>query len=672
MNPKYAPLFEPMTIRGKTFKNRILGGQLGNNVDNTPDGMVQANIDYYGALARGGAARIAGGGDISVNKNAGFAGGMGRVQFAVDPPAMGLSTSMRCYADTIHRYNCLAFVQFTCGEIQIPDPNSPPGANMFGPKNTKGVSYAKHPNGTETFELTREELEGIANDYAMCAGRAKAYGLDGCMLHAGHGNNLLDQFRAGDKNHRTDEFGGSMENKARFPLMVLKAIRKAVGEDFIIEYRTSVVEQAPGGITLDETIEFFKILEREHAVDLFHITSGRHTDPWSNAFCITPATSPEAPNREYCRKIKEAGIKTPLVIINSCANPDTAADIIRSGDADFICMSRQINLADPYYPRKLHEGNEHLIDNCIRCHGCYDVIGPCSVNPLASYKTYEGRYPLEKAPVSRKVMVIGGGIAGLKAAYTAAERGHTVTLVEKNDHLGGQLSFADKDTIKKDIKRYKDNMIRRVTEHPGITVRLNTLATPAFVESEAPYAIIVAVGAETKRPDIPGADKPHVLTILEAYEKQETLHGKVLIVGTGMTGCESALHFNNLGLQVTLSGRRDKILFHETVFNMPPTSVYSPGPTFLDWYQQRGIELCNNSDVIEIRDSEVLLRDTQTGETRTVPADYVILAGGTKSRSAEAYQFQNSAPFFQMVGDCVKPKKIREAVSGGYWAAMEI
>ena len=387
MNPKYAPLFEPMTIRGKTFKNRILGGQLGNNEDNTPEGMVRANIDYYGALARGGAARIAGGGDISVHKDAGFAGGMGRVNFLAPPPAMGLSSSMRTYADTLHRYNCLAFVQFTCGELRVNEPGGPPaGPFGFGMK-SRGVSNIKHPDGKETIELTREELEEIADGYAFCAGRAKSYGLDGCMLHAGHGNNLLDQFRASDKNIRTDEFGGSMENRARFALMVLKRIREAVGEDFIIEYRTSVVEQAPGGITLDETIEFFKILEREHAVDLFHITSGRHTDPWSNAFCITPATSPEAPNREYCRKIKEAGIKTPLVIINSCANPDTAADIIASGDADFICMSRQINLADPYYPRKLHEGNEHLIDNCIRCHGCYDVIGPCSVNPLASYKT---------------------------------------------------------------------------------------------------------------------------------------------------------------------------------------------------------------------------------------------------------------------------------------------
>lgn len=213
-------------------------------------------------------------------------------------------------------------------------------------------------------------------------------------------------------------------------------------------------------------------------------------------------------------------------------------------------------------------------------------------------------------------------------------------------------------------------MIKRVTEHPNITVKLCTEATPALIEAEAPYAVIAATGAEIKRPDIPGSEKAQVLTVLEAYERQESLHGKILLVGSGMTGCESALHFNNLGLQVAIVGRRDRILFHEHRLNEMPTALYNPAPTFLEWFGQRGLP-CTERDCVR-RDKEVVLRDIQTGEVTTVPADYVILAGGVTARSAEAYQFRNTAPFFAMAGDCVRPKKIREAVSSAYWAAMEI
>jgi 2,4-dienoyl-CoA reductase-like NADH-dependent reductase (Old Yellow Enzyme family) len=646
---------------GKTiFKNRILAGPLGTNAGNPGAEITQENIDYYGAIARGGAARVVGGGDAVVNVNGGYMGGMGRVKFFM-PMTGDFMSSIRTYVNTIHRYNALAFVQF-CYEGG-PDGNSfITGIKGFGP------SAMTFPNGNEIIEMTHQDMENLANDFASCAAKAKELGLDGCLIHAGHGK-ILDQFRAGDFNHRTDEYGGSIENRARFPLMVLKKVREAVGPDFILEYRTSVEEYEPGGITIDESIEFFKILEREHLVDLFHITSGRHTNARANARVICPGTFGEAPNREFCRKIKAAGIQTPLVIVNSCANPETAADIIASGDADFVNLSRQLNLADPYYPRKLREGNEHLIDGCIRCHGCYDVCGPCSVNPRATFKTYEDTYPQVKAPVSRKVCVVGGGIGGLKAAYTAAERGHQVILFEESERLGGQLVFADKDTIKTDIRRYKNNMIRRVVEHPNIEVRLGVKATPEMVKAEDAYGVIVAVGATPKRPAIPGAER--ALTVLEAYEKQESLSGKVVMLGSGLTACEVGLHLNNLGLKVDIVGRRERICYHEN-FNVMPTALYNPVPTFLDWFQERGMGLYNNYDCVEILDGAVRLRQVETGEELLVEADHVVLCAGMEARSDEAYAFSNAAPFFAMAGDCVRPKKIRDAVFTGYWNAMEI
>ena len=385
----------------------------------------------------------------------------------------------------------------------------------------------------------------------------------------------------------------------------------------------------------------------------------------------TAATFPAAPNREYCVRIREAGIRTPLVIINSCADPDVAEELIASGTADLVCMSRQLNLADPYYPRKLHEGRPELVDGCLRCHGCYDVVGPCSVNPHASYKTYEASYPLRKAPEARKVCVVGGGIAGLKAAHTAAERGHQVILFEQEAQLGGQLIFSDTDTYKTDIRRYKNNMVKRVLDHPNIEVRLNCRATPELVEKEAPYAVIASVGAHTRVPDIPGADRENVLPVLDAYRHPEKLGSRVILVGSGLTACEVALHLRRTGKQVVIVGRRERICYHER-FDRLPTALYSPIPTFLDWFEEQNIAVHNSCEAVEVTDEGLVIRDLVTGREQTIAGDSVVLASGMKAERAQADAFRDTAPYFAAAGDCIRPKKIRDAVSTAYWAAMEI
>ena len=212
------------------------------------------------------------------------------------------------------------------------------------------------------------------------------------------------------------------------------------------------------------------------------------------------------------------------------------------------------------------------------------MVGPCSVNPHASYKIYEASYPLKKAPVARKVCVVGGGIAGLKAAYTAAERGHQVILFEKEEQLGGQLIFSDTDTYKIDIRRYKNNMVKRVLDHPGIEVRLGCAVTPETVEKEAPYAVIACVGAKTRVPDIPGVQKPNVLSVLDAYRHPERLGSRVILVGSGLTACETGLHLRRTEKQVTIVGRRERICYHERFDKLPTAPV---SYTHLDVYKRQ-------------------------------------------------------------------------------------
>ena len=657
----YPHLLSPMKIGKHVFKNRILCGPLGYNQENLSASMSQDNIDFFGALARGGTARVTTG-DCMVADDAGYNGGGGRPKFYAPPQE--IMSSVRTYVNTIHRYNCLAFVQ-----LGHNGPPTPQEYDTGGHMDTVYERAAKISEALNTYDEAK--LQSVIQDYIRCVRNLRMGGMDGIIIHAGHGAKLLDQLRSPLTNRRTDKYGGSFENRIRFTVELLRALRAEMG-DMILEYRFSGREYVEGGIELDETIECLKILEQEGLADIFHVSGGLHISPAGNMFVTSPGTFPPAVFREDVKKIKAAGIRTPIAIVNSLADPDISEDILASGDADFIVMSRQINLADPYYPRKLREGKPWMIDTCLRCHGCFDVVGPCSVNPYATFKTYESSYELPLAKTKRKVCIVGGGIAGLKAAFTAAERGHQVILFEKENALGGQLRFSDTDTYKFDIRRYKNNMIRRVEEHPNIEIRLNTAVTPEMIEKELPCSLIVAIGAEQKTPAIPGVDGPNVMKIMESYLEPERVGERVIMLGSGLTACEVGLHLNRVGKKVSIVGRREGICFHEN-FNVMPTAVFSPIPTYLGWFKDYGIELYDNSDVVEILPSGVRIRNTVTGEESVIEGDTVILAAGVQARQEEAMSYNDvGAESFSIVGDCIEAHKIRQAVSTAFWAAMEL
>ncbi len=663
MSNMYPHLLSPYTIRGKTFKNRILCGPLGLNQINLSAAMSQDNIDYYGALARGGTARVTTG-DCMVSPDARYGpNDGGRPRFYANP--MEIMDSIKTYSRTIHRYNCLAFVQLGHN-----------GGNYhpFGQDKsiTYGPSAAEFECGSKVIEMDRAMMNQVIEEFVQCINNLRAGGVDGILIHGGHGSKIIDEFRSPLHNHRIDEYGGSTENRCRFPMELMRAIRQAAGPDMIVELRFSAEEYCKGGLTVDDAIVFLKMLEAEKLVDIFHVSGGMHFAARYNAFVTAPAYFPPAIFRDNCKRIKAAGIKTPLAIVNAVADPDIGEDILTSGDADFIVLSRQINVADPYYPRKLREGKPWLIDSCLRCHGCQDMVGPCSVNPHATFKTYEQSYRLSKTDYPRKVCIVGGGIAGLKAAFTAAERGHKVILFEKEAVLGGQLRFSDTDLFKFDIKRYKNNMIRRCQEHPNIEIRLNTTVTPENIAEELPCALIVAIGARQRMPNLPGIDSSNVITIMDAYLYPDKLGEHIIMMGSGLTACEVGLHLERSGKKVSVIGRRETICYHES-FHTLPSAVFSPVDIYMDWFEEHNINLYLNSEAFEITAEGVKIRNTVTGIESLVPGDTIVVAAGMQDRKDEAYAFNDvGAEYFAIVGDCLEPHKIRDAVSQGYWAAMEL
>ncbi len=668
METPYPHLLSPYKVGNIWFKNRMLAGPLGFCVPN--QGYIhEHNLEFYEIQASGGAARV------TTNDYSVSGGGLGGLDFH-GPVDIEMEKCLQEYVRTMHRHNTLAFTEFTHTGFPIKDgyvdPDEEPGGPAGGPPMKAPPGGKPMPpmmmDDRTIADLTHEDIRKIIDDFAACCETAAKFHFDGVLLHGGH-NKLIDQFRSVRHNKRTDKYGGTPERRARFCIELLEAIRERCGADLLLELRLSADEGYPGGITIDETVEFLKILEGRGLYDLFHISGGDHTTAFGNMATSSPAFYPNAYNRPYARRIKDAGIQTPLVLINSINTPELAEDIIASGDAEFVCMARQLVVADPFFPQKVREGRTDEINTCIRCHNCFDRE-ECAVNPITQNRGYLLTRDVPAAKTAKKVAIVGGGIAGLKAAETAAARGHTVTLYEKTGALGGLLRFSDTDAYKHDIRIFKDNMISRVRRNPRVTIHLHTEATPAMLEAQGYDAVIVAIGGTPAIPEIPGVDAPHVYTSMDVYDHPEQLGQRIILLGGGLQACEIALHLAANGKDVTIVGRRDKLAPHEVINN----SVFNPIPAMKKMFRTfpipvKPVTACNCT---EICDGGIRGFMTATGESVFLPGDTVILCAGTRDQMDLAMTFQNCAPFVGIAGDCRDPKKIKQAVAAGYYQAMDI
>lgn len=647
MTQLYPNLFSPIRIGNITLKNRIEVAPMGSE-PNTSGYLSEQNLAAYEVRAKGGAAVVTRG-ETLIHAHTGSAHGN---KCNLDDE--GFMSAHLQLTDRIHQHNALANIEILHSGARA-HPQFTNGV-VYGPSAQPGVY------GVDVTPMDEAMMNEIADAFAHGAYVAKFGGFDMIMIHGGHGW-LISQFLSPIYNTRTDEYGGSIKNRARFPLMVIDRIRKAVGPDFPIEFRMSGDEFLPGGYGLDEAIEFAKLIDGK--VDLIHVSATSFRDVNSGCRMFPSAFLPHGVNVYLASEIKKV-VKTPVATVGALSDPAQMEEIIASGMADIIVVGRQI-LADPYFPKKVKTGRFDEVRPCIRCNHCLSLdfvpyvdmcsgISQCTVNPQVGRDFKEGLYT--EKPTPKKVLVIGGGPGGLQAALSAVQQGHKVVLAEKEGSLGGMLQVAVKGiSFKEDLKRFIKYLIRSV-EKSNVRVMLNTEVTPEIIKEIAPDTIICAVGAEPILPPIKGIEDKKVLQVIRMKEKN--LGEEIVVIGGGLVGCEEGLALAMEGKKVTIIEMKDNLAEDAPILHLKAMLLE------FDKYKNN-LKTITGVKCTEIKDGQVLVEDKE-GKSLTVKGDTILIAAGMRSKLEEVEKLRTSDSEFITVGDCIKPGKVLQAVSGGYFS----
>ena len=557
-------------------------------------------------------------------------------------------------ADAIRRHGAVPSIEFShSGQYAgtyLTDKNKKESLCQWGP------SEGTRPDGRPVKALSKEQIADIVKSYGEAATLAKRAGYEMIMIHAGHGW-LINQFLSPYFNHRTDEYGGSLENRIRFAREVLQAVRNAVGPGFPIEVRISGSEFFEGGYGIEDGCRIAQALE--NLVDMIHVSAGSY----QFGFYVTtpPMFSEHGVNVHLAAEIKKH-VSKPVATVGALNDPAHLEQIIAEGKADVVYMGRAL-LADPFLPNKVMSGKEDTIVRCLRCYTCMaerPTTGTrrCAVNPMIG-REIEG---MEVTPAykSKKVLVVGAGVAGLKAAITAAQRGHKVVLCEKSDKVGGILKSEQAIPFKYEMYQLGLSFEKQAIEE-GVEIRLNILVTPEYVAAEKPDAVILAVGSTPIVPQLPGIDGDNVVVVNDYYIQKEKVQDSVVVLGGGLAGCECAVHLGMEGKQVHLVEMRD-ILAADCNIRHKPILMKQVEKYATSHLGHTGLRITNEGVVCKAPDgSEVL-----------IPGKTVICAVGQRANRADVDALRFSAPFVREVGDCVRPANITKAVYEGYHAALDI
>ena len=641
---KYPNLFKPLKVKNTVYRNRLFSAPSMMSFVYEGGHPTEALLGYYREKAKGGAAQVTVG-DTPVDQ-----------EHAPAFPGMYLNKGNMAFlgelACCIKQYGAVATYELNhAGWMANPA--------LSGRAPISPIAFTRG-DGVEVLQMDRDMMERVADNFATAAMFVKDCGFDGAFIHGGHGW-LLAQFLSPMVNKRTDEFGGSPENRAKFPRMVVERIREAVGKDFILEYRISGDERDPSGLTLKETIPFVQSIQDK--IDLIHVSAGIDTRLDLTLQAHPSIFQPRGLNVDLATAMK-AAVNIPVVTVGGIGSPQMAEQILAEGKADVVAMGRAL-MADPHLPRKAREGREDEIAPCTRCLHCRGHMDThkhysCAVNPTTAREARYG-HDVVKSEVKKNVLVVGGGPGGMKAAITAAQRGHDVTLVDNREKLGGQLNFTDYDEIKADLRAHKDYLVRMVGKS-GVKVQTGTRVDREFAKQMSPDVIVVATGANPIVPPIPGMDKPNVKGALDTYYHLDQIGDNVVMVGGGLVGVETALYLADAGKKVTVVEMTDKAAREANRLHAEALRLA---------IKERDVKILTNTRCCAVEDDGVLV-ENQEGQREKLPADTVVYCVGMRSNPDAYMELYDCAPEVYRVGDCVKVGTVREAILTGYFTATEI
>ena len=642
MNEYYPMLFSPIRVGSVTLKNRI-------EVSPMAPAWLGANVEHYRhdvarfeRYAMGGAGLITVG-EVATDDRGGRSGPR---ELVITHP--NYKTMLHELADSITMHGAASSIEVSHAGLFAKAANNN-GVTAMGPCDGTAA------DGEPYRAMTEEDMNAVADSFAEAFSVIKAQGFTMGMVHCGHGW-LISQFLSPLWNHRTDEYGGSLENRARFPIMILDRIRQKVGKNYPISIRISGDEFVEGGFTLEDCVAFCKMIEDK--VDLIHVSVAYLNSP--SCRMVMPVFYPAGKNLPIAAEIRK-NVKIPVTAIGALNTPEIMEKALEDGMCDMVAGGREA-VADPFYPSKAQKGHPEEIDHCIRCYMCVAEgmlhgVRRCTVNPVYG-KEYENKFA-QLPTVSKNVVVIGGGPGGMKAAITAADRGHSVTLIEKKPELGGALDFSDHIWFKQDIAILKNNLIRQV-QNRNIAVMTGTTATPELVKSLRPDAVIAAVGATPNPLRVPGADRKNVIFAKDMFNPEVSLGKQVVIIGGGLVGCEAALQLTHDGHEVTI------VEMLPTIAN----DAMMEHKLMLLERIERECSVITGAACLGIEDNGVRVRKEDAD--MLIKADSVIVSVGYTANDAEASAFLDCCDFVRRIGDCNASGKIGAAIRYGYYAAMDI